>query len=102
MWNPERFSNINPFINKYKSQGISYPSQIDDWKTFEKSKPTIAFNILYVKEKEICPVYISKINSNCEKQTMLLLIPNEGKEGWHYLAVKKTIYIMKKNSIKIS
>ena len=28
---------------------------------------TIALNILYIKEKEICPPYISKINSNCEK-----------------------------------
>ena len=33
--------------------------------------------------------YISKINSNCEKQIILLMIPNEEKEGWHYIAVKK-------------
>ena len=25
--------------------------------------------------------YISKINSNCEKQIILLMIPNEEKEG---------------------
>ena len=25
------------------------------------------FNILNIKEKEVCPAYISKINSNCEK-----------------------------------
>ena len=27
--NPERVSNIKPFINKYNWQGISYPSKID-------------------------------------------------------------------------
>ena len=69
--NPERVSNIKPFINKYNWKGINYPSKIDDWQTFEKNNPTIALNILYIKEKKICPVYISKINSNCEKQIII-------------------------------
>ena len=43
---------------------------------FEKNNPTIASNISYIIEKEICPAYISKINSNCEKQIILLTIPN--------------------------
>ena len=34
---------------------------------FVKNNPTIALNILCIKEKEICQAYISKINSNCEK-----------------------------------
>ena len=42
-----------------------------------KNNPTIAPNILYTKEKEICLAYTSKINSNCEKQIILLMIPNE-------------------------
>ena len=46
---------------------MNYPSKIDDWKTFEKNNLTIVFNILFIKEKEICPTYISQINSNCEK-----------------------------------
>ena len=29
-----------------------------------------------LKKKEICPAYISKINSSCEKQIILLMIPN--------------------------
>ena len=33
-WNPERVSNIKPFINKYNWKGINYPTKIDDWKTF--------------------------------------------------------------------
>ena len=64
-------------------------SKIDDWKTFAKNNPTIALNILHIKEKEKCPAYISKINSKCEKQTILLMIQNEEKEFLHYLAVKK-------------
>ena len=57
----ERVSNIKPIINKYNWKGINYPSKIDDWKMFEKNNPTIALNILCIKEKEICPAYISKI-----------------------------------------
>ena len=86
---PERVSNIKPFINKYNLKGINYPSKINDWKTFEKNNSTITLNIWYIKEKEICPAYISKINSNFEKQIILLMISNEEKEGWHCLAVKK-------------
>ena len=38
---------------------------------------------MYIKEMEICPAYVYKINSNCEKQIILLMISNEEKEGWH-------------------
>ena len=76
-WNLERLSNIKPLINKCNWKGINYPSKMDDWKTFEKNNPTIALNILYITGKEICPAYISKIKSNREKQTILLMILNE-------------------------
>ena len=69
-------------------KGINHPSKIDDWKTFEKNNPTIALNILYIKEKEICWAYISKINSICEKKINPLMIPNEEKEVWCDQAVK--------------
>ena len=85
---PEGVSNIKPFINRYNWKGINYPSKIDDWKTFEKNNPTIALNILYTKEKERCPAYISKNNSNFEKQIILLMISNKEKR-WQYLAIKK-------------
>ena len=78
---PGRVWNIKPFTNKYKWKGINYPSNIDDWKKFEKNNPTIALNILYIKEKEICPAYITKINSNCEKQIILLIVTNEEKKA---------------------
>ena len=38
---------------------------------FVKNNPTIALDILYTKEKEILPAYISKPNSTCEKQIIL-------------------------------
>ena len=56
-----------------------------------------------LKKEKIYPAYVSKHNSNCEKQVILLMIPNgKGHEWsetltmranirgrWHYLAVKK-------------
>ena len=45
-------------------------------KTFEKNNPTNALNILYIEELEVCLAYISKMNWNCEKQIILLSIPN--------------------------
>ena len=35
--------------------------KIDDWGTFEKNNPTIAFNVLYMKERK------SNISSLCFK-----------------------------------
>ena len=40
----------------------------------------------------MCLAFISKINSNCEKQIIILMIPNEEKEVWHYLAVKHYLH----------
>ena len=51
-WNPERVSNIKPFINKYNCQKLNYPSKIDDWKRL-----AIALNILYTKEKIFSNLY---------------------------------------------
>ena len=84
-------------MDKYNWKGINYASmENDDWKTFEKNNPIIALNILYIKEKKIGPAYISKIYSNCEKQIILIIIPNEEKEGWHYLAVKKLSTLLRR------
>ena len=40
-----------------------------------------------VKKKKIYPAYVSKHNSNREKQVILLMIPNG--EGWNYFSVKQ-------------
>ena len=88
----ERITKIKPFINKYNWEAINYPSEIDDWKKIEKNNVKIALNVLYAKKK-IYPSYVSKHNSNCEKQVILLLIPN--REGWYYLAVKKPAALLR-------
>ena len=51
-WHAERISNTKPFINKCEWKGINYPSNRDDWKTFEKNNPNIVLNILFIKEKK--------------------------------------------------
>ena len=55
---PERVSNIKPFVNKYNWKGISYPSKIDDWRTFKKNNPTIALNILYLRKRNMVSLYL--------------------------------------------
>ena len=62
---PEKVSNIKQFINKHSWKGNIYQSKVDNWKTFEKNNPTIALNILCIKEKER-PADVLKINSNSE------------------------------------
>ena len=54
----------------------------------EKNNVTIALNVLYAKKIYIYPACVSKHNSNCEKQVILLIISN-GEKQWHYLAAKK-------------
>ena len=46
---PERITKIKPFINKYKKEGINFPSEKDDWKEFEKNNVKIA---LMLKKKK--------------------------------------------------
>ena len=42
---------------------------------------------MYAKKEKIKPTYVSKHNSNREKQVIFLMIPNG--EGWDFLPVKK-------------
>ena len=65
---------------------IKYPSKIDNWKTFEENYNTIAFNVLYIKEMEICTAHISKINSNCAKKKKKNLY-NDPKQRKRHLAL---------------
>ena len=100
----ERIAKINPFIIKYKREGINFPSEKDHWKTFEKKNLTIALNVLHAKKEKKYPAHVSKHNSNPKKQVILLMIQNkekcevkyEGREAksevrrrWHYLLVKE-------------
>ena len=84
---------IEPFVNKYNWEGIDFPLEQYDWKKIDKSNWTIALNVLYAKKEKEYPLYISKCNSNREKQSILLMIPNGQKS--HYLAVKKLSALLK-------
>ena len=95
----KRVSNIKPFINKYNWDRIKYPSKIDDKKTFEKSNPTIALDVLHIKEIDIYPAYISKINLDFEKQIIFVAIPNE-KRKVGIILQEKTIRIVQRNTMK--
>ena len=53
----------------------------------------IALNALHAKNERIFPGYVSKHNSNREKQVILLMIPNG--QRWHYLAVKKLTALLR-------
>ena len=49
--------------------------------TGKRNNAIIALNVLYIKEKEIYPAYISKHNSTREEQIILLMILNGEKGG---------------------
>ena len=85
---PQRITKIKLFTNKYIWEGIDFPSEKDDCETFEKNNNvTIALNVLYANKEKIYPAYVSKYNSNREKQVTVLMISN-GKKQWHCLAAK--------------
>ena len=66
--NPKRITKVNPLLNKYKWKGINFPSKKDAWKRIEKNNVRIALNVLYSKKEKIYPAYVSKQNSNREKE----------------------------------
>ena len=122
--NPERITKIKPFINKYNWGGTAFPSEKDDWQRFEKNNLTIALNLLYAGKEKIYPAYVSKHNSNREKQVIFSMISNREKrersktlatrakpEGrktksdgrqrqWDYLAVKKLPALLRGITLK--
>ena len=65
---PAKNKRNKPSIVKYNWNGINYPSEINDWKIFEKSSLAIALNVLYGKNEKICPACVSKQNSERKKK----------------------------------
>ena len=55
-------------------------------RNYEKNNLTIALNVLYAKKKKIYPAYVSKHNSNREKQVILLMISNG--EGGRFIILQ--------------
>ena len=55
---PQRKTKNKSLINKCNWEGISFPSEKDDRKKFEKNNVTIALNVLYAKNEKIYPSYV--------------------------------------------
>ena len=75
----QRIAKIISFIKTYNWEGINFASEKKDWKKLKKKNVTIALNVLYAKKEKTCPTYVSKHNSNREKQAIPLMILNMGK-----------------------
>ena len=71
--NPERISNIKPFIDQYNWNEIDFPFTGKDWKKFESNNKSIALNILYVpyNTEKIRHAHKSKFNLTRENQVIL-------------------------------
>ena len=59
-WNPERVSNIKPFINKYNWKGINYSSKLDIGKRLRKIMSQLLLIFYILKKKK----YIQLISQN--------------------------------------
>ena len=57
--------------------------------------PTIALNILYIKETKYTLVIFQNITQPVIKQIILLMTPNKEIEEWYYLAVKIYLFYYK-------
>ena len=93
--NPQRISNIAPFVNNYSWKDITFPSGLIDLKFFERNNKKVALNVLCIEpdKKELYTSYRSKFNKEREKQAIILMInENENEElednKYHYIAVK--------------
>ena len=75
-------------MNKYKEEGLNFPSEQGDSKNVEKNNLIMLLIFCMLKKKIYTPL-LSKHNS---KNKILLMIPNG--EGWHYLSLKKYLYYL--------
>ena len=78
-------NNKNETFYKYIQVGRNTFSIRKRWlEKNEKNNVTIALNILYAEKEKIYSVYVSKHNSNREKQVILVMFPSG--EGWYFCA----------------
>ena len=76
-------------------------------KKSEKNNATFARNVLYNKNENIYPAYVSQHKLNCEKQVILLMTPNglgrkakSEEQQWHYLVVKDLLALSREVTSK--
>ena len=85
-------------MNKYKWKRINCPLEKGDWKKIENNNLTTVLNVLYVKNVNIYPAYVSNHNAKCEKHIIILMI-SKRKRITLYCS-KKVISIIKWNNVK--
>ena len=106
----QRVSIIKLFVNKYRWTGRNYLSKIDDWETFEKNNPNLTLNMLYIKEKEICPALPFKnwfelwkannsINDSKERQKRLALPSGKKKISEVLRGITPRLFLLLKLSL---
>ena len=61
----------------------NFQSKKYDQRKLEKNNETIAPSVLHAKKEKIYCAYVSKHNSNREKQVTLIMIPNGEKQQKH-------------------
>ena len=52
---PQKISELKPYIYQYNWKGIKFPSDKEDWKKFEQDNKEIALNVLFlpiIKKKQ--------------------------------------------------
>ena len=64
----ERITKIKPLINKYDWEGINFPSEIDDWKEFEKNNLTVALNVCMLKKEKYILLMFQNITHIVKKK----------------------------------
>ena len=72
----QKISKFKPYINQGNWKDIKFPSDKEDWKTFQQNNKEIALNILFMphNKEEIWPAYISEHNHKRKNQVILLMI----------------------------
>ena len=88
-WNLERVSNIKPFINKYKPEG----------EHLRKIIQHLLLIFCALKENKYVQLIYKKL-IRIAKKKLLLIIPNEETEDWHYRPVKKLSALLREITSK--
>ena len=73
----DRITKNKRFINIYKSEETSFPSENDDWKKFKKVNVIVTLNVLYTKkQKKYILLMFQKILQIVKSKLLFLMIPN--------------------------
>ena len=88
-----RLTNIEKHLNKFNFEGITYPPNINDYKTFENNNTSIKLIILKEssKEKRLCIKYNDTTKNDRSNKLFLIHLNSD-----HYLYVTKSEILTRK------